>query len=225
MTNNLNLMIETGPKGKKVVAIARDWPGLERGAKTGDAAIERLLAYVPRYEQIAVAAGLADDYPRELLVTVVEEVHGTGSTDFWGISFAMSNWDKERASTDDIEREIRLMQASWTFLDSIRDRVSPVMKKGPRGGGKDRDHIYRHVTLCEMDWAGGFGPKRDLEAPVTPERVAEHRAQYVEAIREYHAAGKSAKSWPLRYLIRHTAFHTLDHAWEMEDKDLTHAPE
>ena len=25
----------------------------------------------------------------------------------------------------------------------------------------------------------------------------------------------------LRYLIRHTAFHTLDHAWEMEDKDLT----
>jgi hypothetical protein len=25
----------------------------------------------------------------------------------------------------------------------------------------------------------------------------------------------------MRYLIRHTAFHTLDHAWEMEDKDLT----
>ena len=30
-----------------------------------------------------------------------------------------------------------------------------------------------------------------------------------------------ARSWPLRYLIRHTAYHTLDHAWEMEDKDLT----
>jgi hypothetical protein len=25
----------------------------------------------------------------------------------------------------------------------------------------------------------------------------------------------------LPYLIRHSAFHTLDHAWEMEDKDLT----
>jgi hypothetical protein len=33
-------------------------------------------------------------------------------------------------------------------------------------------------------------------------------------------AGKMAK-WPLRFLIRHTAFHTMDHAWEMEDKDLT----
>jgi hypothetical protein len=30
--------------------------------------------------------------------------------------------------------------------------------------------------------------------------------------------------WPLRFLIRHTAFHTLDHAWEMEDKDLTAKP-
>lgn len=36
--------------------------------------------------------------------------------------------------------------------------------------------------------------------------------------------GKMARSWPLRYLIRHTAFHTLDHAWEMEDKDLTAKP-
>ncbi len=34
-----------------------------------------------------------------------------------------------------------------------------------------------------------------------------------------------ARTWPLRYLIRHTSYHTLDHAWEMEDKDLTdHAP-
>jgi hypothetical protein len=30
-----------------------------------------------------------------------------------------------------------------------------------------------------------------------------------------------ARTWPLRYLIRHTAYHTMDHAWEMEDKDLT----
>jgi hypothetical protein len=25
----------------------------------------------------------------------------------------------------------------------------------------------------------------------------------------------------LQFLIRHTAYHTMDHAWEMEDKDLT----
>jgi hypothetical protein len=29
------------------------------------------------------------------------------------------------------------------------------------------------------------------------------------------------RSRTLPFLIRHSAFHTLDHAWEMEDKDLT----
>jgi len=31
--------------------------------------------------------------------------------------------------------------------------------------------------------------------------------------------GRHDAKWR-RYLIRHTAYHTLDHAWEMEDKDL-----
>jgi hypothetical protein len=48
-----------------------------------------------------------------------------------------------------------------------------------------------------------------------------HRTAYCNNIRAYHAEGKKAGKWPLRYLIRHTAYHTLDHAWEMEDKDLT----
>ena len=45
--------------------------------------------------------------------------------------------------------------------------------------------------------------------------------RYGDAIRALHTQGKMARTWPLRYLIRHTAFHTLDHAWEMEDKDQT----
>ena len=48
-----------------------------------------------------------------------------------------------------------------------------------------------------------------------------YRDAYCTAIRACHAEGKMARTWPLRYLIRHTAYHTLDHAWEMEDKDLT----
>jgi hypothetical protein len=55
----------------------------------------------------------------------------------------------------------------------------------------------------------------------TDDELQAHRDAYVAAIRAYHAEGKMARRWPLRYLIRHTAFHTLDHAWEMEDKDLT----
>ena len=48
-----------------------------------------------------------------------------------------------------------------------------------------------------------------------------YRDAYCAAIREFHAEGKMARNWPLRFLVRHTAFHTMDHAWEMEDKDLS----
>ena len=75
-----------GPKGKKVVAVAPDWPGLERGAKTGDAAVERLQSYIPRYAKVAKLAGMRAEFEAVSTVEVVEQYTGAGSTDFWGIS-------------------------------------------------------------------------------------------------------------------------------------------
>jgi hypothetical protein len=36
-----------------------------------------------------------------------------------------------------------------------------------------------------------------------------------------NAEGKPARTWPIQFLIRRTAHHVMDHAWEMEDRDLT----
>src|SRR5258708_27816968 len=57
MPDKLRVTLEIGPKDKQVVAVAPDWPGLERGAKTGEAAIARLQAYLPRYAPVANLAG------------------------------------------------------------------------------------------------------------------------------------------------------------------------
>src|SRR4051812_2427043 len=59
------------------------------------------------------------------------------------------------------------------------------------------------------------------ETMLTGEELHAYRDAYCDTIRAFHSEGKMARKWPLRYLIRHTAFHTLDHAWEMQDKDLT----
>ena len=157
-------------------------------------------------------------------IDVVEQYPGTGSTDFWGISFAFSSIDKQDMSDDELERELRLMQACWAFFDDVRGRVSAEMQKGPRGGGRDRDQIIRHTLAAEQDWAKGVGVIAPGDVMLTDKGLKGYRAAYCQAIRDYHAQGKWAgkrSPWPLRYLIRHTAFHTLDHAWEMEDKDLT----
>ena len=61
-TNNLRVMLEIGLRGKRVVAVAPDWPGLERGATTEEAAIERLRSYVPRYAPVAKLAGMEAEF-------------------------------------------------------------------------------------------------------------------------------------------------------------------
>lgn len=220
MVNYMQVTLEIGPKGKRVVAVAPDWPGLARGAKTEAAAIERLRAYVPRYAAVATLAGMEAAFAAITDADVVERYPGTSSTDFWGISFAFSSIDRQAMSGEALTRELTLMRAGWAFFDEVRSRVSAEMLRGPRGGGRDRDHIVRHTFAAELDMAKKLGVRTPLEEMLTDEGLKAHRDAYCEAIRGFHAQGKMARKWPLRYLIRHTAFHTLDHAWEMEDKDL-----
>ncbi len=221
MADEMRVMLEIGPKGKKVVAVAPDWPGLERGAKTGEAAIERLRSYLPRYAQVAKLAGMDAEFAAITTTDVVEHYAGTGSTDFWGISFAFSGIDTQGMSSEELARELTLMWACWAFFDEVRSRVSAELQQGPRGGGRDRDRIVRHVVGNEQEWATKLGVLTPHGGVLTDDGLKAHRDDFCTAIRAFHAQGKMARTWPLRYLIRHTAYHTLDHAWEMEDKDLT----
>jgi len=222
MANELRVMLEVGPKDKKVVAVAPDWPGLERGAKTGEAAIDKLESYLPRYAKVAKLARMNAEFSAITDVDVVEEYQGIGSTDFWGISFAFSSIDGRKMSSEELERQLNLMQACWRFFDEVRGRVSADMQKGPRGGGRDRDLIVNHTIANEQDWAKKVGVRTPEDALVIGgEALKAYRDDYCTAIRTFNAEGKKARTWPLRFLIRHTAYHTMDHAWEMEDKDLT----
>lgn len=221
MNNQMRVVIEIGPKGKMAVAVAPDWPGLSRGAKTEAAALECLRAYIPRYQPVAQLAGMEAEFSANTDLRVIETYQGTGSTDFWGISFAFSGIDQEPLTETALERELGLLQACWVFFDSVRSRVSAEMQRGPRGGGRDRDRIVRHTFAAELDWAKKLDIRTPLEELLADEGLARHREAYCSAIRTLHTQDRLARAWPLRYLIRHTAFHALDHAWEMEDKDLT----
>lgn len=227
-TGPVRVVTEHGPKGKKSVAFALDWPGWSRGAKTPEQALEILESYRDRYRPAAVAAGFGDDFDAEGDLEVVEDRVGTGSTDFWGISFAPSSFEQQDPmDVEEMERKILLLQATWSYFDDVAARVSPEMRKGPRGGGRDRDRIVRHTIRTESeDFAKRLGIRIPEEAALTPAGLREHRERYVEAMRTYNAGeGKRMRSWTLAFLIRHSAFHVMDHAWEMEDKDLTDRPD
>jgi hypothetical protein len=217
-------VIERGPKGKRAVAFALDWPGWSRGAKTVDVAVETLESYRERYRPVAELAGMDREFEASGPLEIVEDRVGPGSTDFWGISFAPSSTEQGPMSEAELERAITLLQACWTFFDEVAARVSAEMRKGPRGGGRDRDRIIRHTLRTESeDFAKQVGLRNPEEFALSPEGLRQHRETYVAAMRAYNAGEvkRRMRSWTLPFLIRHSAFHTLDHAWEMQDKDMS----
>jgi hypothetical protein len=220
-------VVEHGTRDKRSVAFSLDWPGWSRGAKSGALALELLEAYRERYRPVAEGAGMGEAFESAGPLEVVEDRVGTGSTDFWGISFSPSSTEHGPMSEAELERKISLLQACWAFFDDVAARVSPEMRKGPRGGGRDRNRIIRHTIRTESeDFAKQVGLRIPEEAALTPEGLRRHRETYIAAMRDYNAGRieHQMRSWSLPFLIRHSAFHTLDHAWEMQDKDLS-APE
>ncbi len=216
-------IIERGPKGRKSAAVALDWPGWSRGGKAPDVALETLEAYRARYRTVARYAGLEEEFDAAGELEIVEDHAGPGSTDFWGISFAPSSFERELMDPDELERKLALLQAAWRFFDEVAARVSPELRKGPRGGGRDRDRIVRHVFGNEgEDFARRIGVRAPLEEIATPEGLRAHRATYLAAFRERNERDWTVgRNWTLPFLLRHTAYHVLDHAWEMEDRDLS----
>jgi len=210
MTSRLRVLVEEPTRGKRWVAVAADWPGLERGGKTEDEAVEKLARYVPRYLPVAKRVRLGSELATQTHPDIIGRYLGVGSTDFWGISFAPSPLDRE------------LFDAPWAEFDETAARVSAELRPGVRGGGRSRDKLVRHVMATEGgDFSKRVKAKSELEDLLTPGRLARHRDRFVEAMRAWYAQGKPLGNWTIPYLLRHTAYHVLDHTWEMQDRDLT----
>jgi hypothetical protein len=219
MANTLRVILEMGKK-RRVVAGAMDWPGLDRWGTSEEDAIEKLLSYVPRYTDVAERAGLARAFARARDVEVVERVPGSSSTDFWGIAHVPSQIERDVLSPTDLDRRLDLLQATWAYFDDVAARIAEELLPGPRSAGRTHHQIVRHVYNTEPEHNS-----RKVEVRTPPEDVmtasglAKHRQAYLEAIRAYNAEGKPARSWPIQFLVRRSAYHVMDNAWEMEDRD------
>jgi hypothetical protein len=221
MTDGLRVILEIGKK-RKVAAGAIDWPGLDRpGTSEGDA-LARLTSYLPRYASVAERAGLGTEFAHIGEAEVIERVPGSSSTDFWGFAHVPSQIEREVLSVVDLERRLDLLRACWAHFDDVAGRVAE-LRPGVRGGGRARDEIIRHVYVNEPEQ---FTRKVEVRTPrevvLTPEGRAAHRDATLDAIGAYNAESRIAgRTWPIQFLIRRIAHHVMDHAWEMEDRDLS----
>jgi len=125
---------------------------------------------------------------------VVEKVPGTGATDF-GAPDARSGSDGEPLAPADADRLAGLLERCWWAFDAVVVHAPPELRKGPRGGGRNRDAIVDHV-----------GRRSAATAARTP--WEDQWAAVSAALRD----GAPGGSWPARYAVRRFAWHVLDHA-------------
>jgi hypothetical protein len=217
--DEMRVILEIGKK-RRVVAGAMDWPGLDRWGAGEDAAMERLRAYRPRYTGVAQRAGLAPEYARSGDVRVVERVPGSSSTDFWGIAHVPSLIEDEILPSTELERRLTLLEAAWAYFDDVVRAVPEALLPSGRTFGRTRDQVARHVYVSEPEqMSRKVEVRTDPAVVLTPDGLAAHRAAYLDAIRVYNAEGRRARTWPIQFLIRRTAQHAMDHAWELEDRN------
>ena len=220
----VRVMVETG-KNKRVVACAFDWPGWDRSVRQGHDVLAALDSYRPRYAKVAARAGLGAEFTAAGELDVVERVDGIGMTDYYGVSGRPASPELEQMTDEQIDRKLRLLRAAWQTFDETAMLVSAELRRGPRGGGREKDRIIRHVNGAEID---EFAPKVGIKVPREtrddPDALRSYRDDFVDAVRDHHERGASARSWPLQFLVRRCAWHMLDHAWELEDRDLTPHP-
>jgi hypothetical protein len=202
---------------KKTFAWAIDWPGWARSGKTAEDAREALLAYVSRYAVVVRAARL--EMPAiDGHLDIVDSVTGGGGTDF-GVPSAITDADRRRVTAAEAERLAALVKASWDVFDRVAARSPASLRKGPRGGGRDRDMMIGHVIEADHAYARELGIR--LPEPHVGETTAidvERDAVLALLGRPSDGGPLADRKWTQRYAARRIAWHALDHAWEMEDR-------
>jgi hypothetical protein len=185
-----------------VFAVSLDWPGWCRRAKTPDLALQALEDYRSRYAKIV---SVSFD-PGTL--SVIGTTPGNVTTDF-GAPDARGPWDDVSLTPKELSRQLSILQDCWNYFDDVVDHAPAVLRRGPRGGGRDRDAIADHVREAERHYCSRVGFR---VAPRTP--WDEQRDVVLTTMR---AVTQHAK-WTTAYAIRRCAWHIVDHAWEIEDK-------
>jgi hypothetical protein len=110
-------VVQRGPRDKRSVAFALDWPGWCRRGKGEEAALEALLHYHERYAAVVGAK------PHKTL-DVVGRVKGNATTEF-GAPGVVSDWERPLKKTD-----LPRLEACWQAFDAVVAKAPPTLAGG-----------------------------------------------------------------------------------------------
>ncbi len=213
----LPIGLEVGPK-RRVFAQVIEWPGWCRSGRGEAAAIAAVESVMDRYRaavgDLAVPLGAGDP-----AFTIMERVEGGTTTDFGALDRVLAS-DRRALEPSEPERLAAFLNACWAAFDrafaavAVNDRET----RPPVGRGPDamRDHVIDTGRL-HLSWL-----VRPVPKPVSTgvAHVDAHQRRLLRTavlglpLGQPFASGRH----PGPYVVRRECWHTLDHAWELEDR-------
>jgi hypothetical protein len=219
----IGVYLETG--AKKVFASAVDWPGWSRGARSEGEALDALATYGTRYATAVRSVRPAFRAPGDASeLRVVERLKGNASTDF-GIPSLPAGRDDRPVDEAELARLLAILDGAWEAYEQARRAARGVeLRTGPRGGGRDLPRMLDHVLGAEEAYVGQLGARPPTRAAAEAAAVKTLRARGRDVLTalvrgdDIEDPRNTKSPWVPRYYVRRSAWHLLDHAWEIEDR-------
>jgi hypothetical protein len=215
----VKVYLETGER--KSFATSVDWVGLARSGKTPDDALAALVEYAPRYlaTMAEAAAGLIAPSSVEG-IKILARLPGNKTTDF-GAPDAILPADRKALSQRDLDAAIESLRAAWSAFAAAAKRAGgrDLAPSGPRGGGRSVEKMTGHVHEAQVAYVSAVGGKSkagaswsEVEREFVAAIVARNKGELPDV------GPRGGERWPAMFAIRRSAWHALDHAWEIEDR-------
>jgi hypothetical protein len=212
---------------KRVFAGAVDWPGWCRSGRDEETALGALVPCGPRFRKALRRAASGFEPPADgAALRVVERLEGNATTDFGAPGQAPAA-DERPLDEAEAKLQAAILRVAWAAFDrTAKASAGAKLRKGPRGGGRELDAIVRHVLDAEGAYLaklGGPYRKPMAAADVWSEMAGLRRATLglLSSLARGEPPPRTPRSgslWTPRYFVRRSAWHALDHAWEIEDR-------
>ena len=203
---------------KRVFASALNWPGWTRNAKTGEDALDLLNEYGSRYAKVVTRLGFVA--PKNAAgFTIEERVKGDATTDFGAPAIPWSK-DARPIKTDELKRLVTILERCWAAFDETAEaNRRRSLKTGPRGSGRQIKAMVDHVNEADRAYlsrlGGSYKGKDTAELRAAIVKMLTARAHGEEPPPNPR---RTKPLWSPRFAIRRSAWHALDHSWEIEDR-------
>jgi hypothetical protein len=222
--NSVEVYLEIGKK--KIIAGALDWPGWARIGRNEETALAALVDYGEWYGRVLAGTDLGFRPPADVSeLVVVERLEGNATTDFGAPDIAPSA-DDQPVDEAEHQRFEAILEACWqAFDEAVVAAEGKTLRIGPRGGGRELEGIMEHVLGADRSYLSTLGWKYKRDKRLGLQKAMEECQTAIldglaAAVRgELPKEGpRGGKRWSARYYVRRSAWHVLDHVWEIEDR-------